>query len=59
MTYNRPFRIGDRVLIADTFPATLTAGIPNLPGYWMIELDDGDERTVSETTMTHTLRVVS
>ena len=56
---HRPFRIGDRVLIGDTIAATLTAGIPGRPGYWYIVLDDGDERVASETTMTHTLRVVS
>ena len=59
MTHHRTFRIGDRVLIGDTITATLTANIPSRPGYWMVTLDDGDERVVSETWMARTLRVVS
>ena len=59
MTQHRAFRIGDRVLIGDTIAATLTAGIPGKPGYWIVTLDDGDERVVSETWMARTLKVVS
>lgn len=53
------YRIGDRVLIGDAIAATLTAGIPGRPGYWMVTIDDGDERVAAETWMTRTLRVVS
>lgn len=56
---HRPFRIGDRVRIMDTLTADTVAGCPGKPGYWIVRLDDGDERVVSERFMTHTLRVVS
>ena len=60
MTHNpRPFRIGDRILIMDSITANTIAALPGKPGYWLVELDDGEERVVSERFMTHTLRVVS
>lgn len=60
MTHNtRPFRIGDRVLIMNSLHGDIHTGMPGRPGYWIIRLDDGEERIVSERFLTHTLRVVS
>lgn len=43
----------------DTLTADTIAAVPGKPGYWIVQLDDGEERVVSERFMTHTLRVVS